>query len=183
VLDEGVLIGGKGLPKDTTNIAMDGGKVVKPQMVKDIDAVLKLLEKTGDLDFDPTALAGDTLDQDLTKRTSQLERLRQMISDEKYEKRLAAVAMLARARELDNVPALIYALDDPAPQVAREARDGLRFISRKFFGFGLIIESVGELTGEARAKALKAQRSRAQVAQAKWAEWYLSIQPEGELIH
>ncbi len=185
VPDEGILLGGKTLPKNLTNIMMQDGKVVTPQMIQDVDSLLKLLEETEDLDFDPSSLPGGLpLDEDLTKRTSQLEKLREMVSDDKYEKRLAAVKTLARARELDNVPALIYALDDPAPQVALEARDGLRFISRKFFGFGLIIEPIGEgLTGEARAKALQTQRSRAQAAQAKWTEWYLSIRPEGELIH
>ena len=100
--------------------------------------------------------------------TLSVEKLREMVTAEEWEKRLASVKLLSAARDLNNVPALIYALTDPAPQVAREARDGLRFISRKFYGFGMPIPATKE---------------QAISAQDKWTEWYLSIRPEGELMH
>ncbi len=168
VLDEGILIGGKGLPKNLTNARVVDGQVVTPQMVRDVDDLLDLLSKTEDKEFDATQLLGDvTLSQDLDKRTSQLVRLREMVTDEDFQKRLAAVKMLGASHDLDNVPALIYALSDPDPRIVREARDGLRLISRKFHGFGLPNDLTPELLDAARQK---------------WKQWYLSIRPNGELL-
>jgi hypothetical protein len=168
VTGEGILIGGKGLPTDIANARMQGGQVVTPQMVREVDDLLSLLEDVDDQAFDATALPGGlSLDADLTKRTSQLEKLREMVTNENFHARLAAVKTLGRARQLDNVPALIYALSDPDWRVAREARDGLRFISRKFTGFGMPEQPTPE---EARS------------AQDKWKQWYLSIRPEGEFL-
>ncbi len=62
---------------------------------------------------------------------------------------------------------MIYALSDPNPQIVREARDGLRFISRRFFGFNL---------------AETPSKDQVQLVQAKWEEWYLSIRPDGDLL-
>ncbi|NLF68981.1 MAG: hypothetical protein GX575_07980 [Candidatus Anammoximicrobium sp.] len=167
-LDEGVLIGGMGLPKDLTNARMQDGKVVTPQMVRDVDDLLELLSSTEDKEFDPTALPGGlSLDADLTKRTSQLERLRALVTNENFEARLAAVRTLAKSRDLDNVPALIYALSDPNWMVVEAARDGLCFISRKFQGYGPPPNATPE---------------QKQAAQIKWKQWYLAIRPDGQLI-
>lgn len=167
-LDEGILIGGMGLPKDLTNARMQDGKVVTPQMVRDVDDLLQLLGSAEDKDFDATALPGGlSLDADLTKRTSQLERLRALVTNENFEARLAAVKTLAKSRDLDNVPALIFALTDPNPMIVQEAESGLRFISRKFAGFGL------------PAQPTKAQLDASRL---KWRAWYLSIRPDGQLL-
>jgi len=167
-LDEGVLIGGMGLPKDLTNARMQDGKVVTPQMVRDVDDLLELLSSAEDKDFDARTLPGGlSLDADLTKRTSQLERLRALVTNENFEARLAAVKTLARSRELDNVPALIFALSDPNWLVVEAARDGLCFISRKFQGYGPPPNATPE---------------QKQTAQAKWKQWYLAIRPDGQLM-
>lgn len=168
VLDEGTLIGGKGLPKNIANVRMEGGKVVTPQMVRDVDDLLKLLEQSDNTEFDATSLPGNlSLDQDLTKRTSQLQRLRELVTVESYEARLAAVKTLARARDLDNVPVLIFALGDPDAQVVAEAREGLRFISRRLEGLGPPPNPTPE---------------QKQEAQRQWKQWYLSIRPDAELL-
>jgi len=167
-LDEGILIGGMGLPRDLTNARIQDGKVITPQMVRDVDDLLELLTSTEDKGFDATALPGGlSLDADLTKRTSQLERLRALVTNENYEARLAAVKTLARSRDLDNVPALIYALSDPDWRIVEAARDGLCFISRKFRGFG---------------PPPQATEEQVQAARAKWKEWYLAIRPDGQLM-
>lgn len=167
-LDEGTLIGGMGLPKDLTNARIHDGKVVTPQMVRDVDDLLQLLGSAEDKDFDPAALPGGlSLSADLTKRTSQLERLRALVTDENFEARLAAVKTLAKSRDLDNVPALIYALSDPNWLVVEAARDGLCFISRKFQGYGPLPNATSE---------------EKQAAQAKWKQWYLAIRPDGQLM-
>ncbi len=166
--DEGILIGGMGLPRDLTNARIHDGKVVTPQMVRDVDDLLELLGSTEQHDFDATLLPGGlSLDEDLTKRTSQLERLRELVTNENFEARLAAVKTLGRSRNLDNVPALIYALSDPDGRVVEAARGGLSFISRKFQGYG---------------PPPGATPPQIQAAQDKWREWYRSIRPEGELL-
>ena len=126
------------------------------------------MSSTEDRGFDPTALPGGlSLDADLTKRTSQLARLRELVTNENFEARLAAVKTLGRARDLDNVPALIYALSDPDWRVVEAARDGLCFISRKFQGYG---------------PPPQPTEQQVQAARARWKEWYLAIRPEGQLM-
>ncbi len=176
VLNEGVLWGGQGLPKNLTNVTMQDGQVVTPQMIREMDEWLEMLEGAEDKEFDPDALSTLPLDEDLTERTSQLERLRKLVSNDDYKARRVAVKTLASARELDNVPILIYALTDKDSQVPMYARDGLRFISRKFTGFGMpdLItkdENVVQPTPDQK-----------QAAAAKWKKWYLSIRPDGELL-
>jgi hypothetical protein len=168
VHSEGVLIGGHGLPKDLANVRMDGGQVVTPQMVREVDDFMKLIEDAEDKEFDATALPGElSLDEDLTKRTSQLEQLRELVSNEDWRARRTAVKTLAAARDLDNVPILIYALTDEDSEVPKYARDGLRFISRKLEGFGM---------------PDNANEQQTQAAVKQWKEWYLSIRPDGEFV-
>jgi hypothetical protein len=78
-----------------------------------------------------------------------------------------AVATLAAARDLDNVPTLIYALTDPDQGVANTARDGLRFVSRKLRGYGM---------------PTNASQQQKQAAARQWKQWYLSIRPDAEFV-
>jgi hypothetical protein len=90
-----------------------------------------------------------------------------VVSGGAYESRLVAVKALARVRELDNVPLLIYALTDPDMRIVREADKGLRFISRKFDGVGLPEEP---------------QPPNVKSAIAAWKAWYASIRPAAEFL-
>ncbi len=167
-IDEGILIGGKGLPKNIENVRMQDGKVVPPQAVRDVDDLLKLIERSDNPDFDAKSLPGAmSLDEDLTKRNSQLQRLRALVSVDNFDTRLAAVKTLAQTPDLDNVPVLIFALGDPDWRVVVEAAYGLRFLSRRFEGFGPPPNATPE---------------QVKGAQAKWKRWYLSIRPVGELL-
>ena len=78
-----------------------------------------------------------------------------------------SVTTLAKTRELDYVTVLIFALTDPDPRVVWKARDGLRFTSRKFTGFGL-------------PDQFSEQERRDVITQ--WKEWYLSIRPDAEFL-
>lgn len=176
LLHEGTLNGHHKLPEDLTNVRLKDGKVVAPQMIREMDEWLRLLEDAEDKDFDPDALPISPPDDKLTVRTRQLERLRKLVSNDDYRVRRAAVKTLASARELDNVPILIYALTDGDSQVPIYARDGLRFVSRKFRGFGmpdLIIK------GE---KVVQPTPDQKLAAAAAWKKWYLSIRPNAELL-
>ena len=61
---------------------------------------------------------------------------------------------------------LLFAMTDPDKNVVREARDALRFISRRLDGFGL----KDNFTEEERNKVVQA-----------WRNWYLQVRPEAEL--
>jgi hypothetical protein len=169
-VEEGIVSGNKGLPDDLSKISLDAsGKVVDEKETPPIENLLKLLEDPDNPDGDlmdeiPTVL---TLGDDPAKRAEQVARLRRMAVNGSYQARLTAVKTLGRDRDLDNVPALIFALSDPDWRVQKAARDGLRFISRKFDGFGM---------------PEKPKRQQWQTAQAKWKEWFLSVRPDGELI-
>jgi hypothetical protein len=81
---------------------------------------------------------------------------------------MVAVRALAQTRDLDNVPVFIYALSDPDERVAREAEDGLRFVSRKLEGVGSFEAGPPSQRGTGIAK---------------WKEWYLSIRPDAEFLN
>ena len=71
-------------------------------------------------------------------RSAQLDRLERLVRGSRsYQARRVAAKLLGLSDELRVVPALIFALSDPDDVVREYARDGLRFISRKFEGFGM----------------------------------------------
>ena len=90
--------------------------------------------------------------------------LRSLVTHEDHILRILAVQILGRTRDLDNVPALIYALDDPQWEVVREARQGLRFISRRIEGFGVPDKPI--------------ERKAMREYQIKWTKWYQTIRPD-----
>ncbi len=166
---EGLLVGGKTLPKDLSNLAQGkDGKIIVPQAVVNLDNLMRELESAEGAALDGLLDSKLELNVDLDspKRKSQLEQLRKMVAGADYKARRVAVRTLARSGQFDAVPALIYALSDPDAGVVREARDGLRFLSRRFDGFGLIDDP-------------SPQQKRQ--AQEQWKEWYLSIRPHADL--
>jgi hypothetical protein len=97
--------------------------------------------------------------------------LKTMISEKNYYRRLIAIRFLAGQQELDNVPALLYAMGDPDPTIAVQAHNGLRLISRKFDTF------VYEDKGNKGDNLLELARLKQQ-----WTKWYLEIRPGAELL-
>jgi hypothetical protein len=79
------------------------------------------------------------------------------------------VRALTGRRDLDNVPILVYALSDTDNQVAIEARDTLRFISRKFNG----------VDNDMPDQPDKQDKIAATLA---WKKWYRSIRPDAEFL-
>jgi HEAT repeat protein len=108
---------------------------------------------------DPTALVGQIND-------SNGRRFEQIARGGPPTARVLAVRALGRSGDLDYSPTLIYALTDPDKRVVREARDGLRFISRKFEGYGL-------------ADDYKDPELRDAIE--RWKSWYLSVRPDGAI--
>lgn len=156
----GTLVSGRGLPSNLQTIKLSRGQIVARKTQQDLDGLLGMLsdEEGAKLDAlvdDATALVGE-----ITEENGR--RFEQIARGGAPAARVLAVRALGRSGNLDYVPTLIFALTDPDKRVVIEARNGLRFISRKFEGFGLPTEY-----------------KETQLADAieRWKDWYLSIRP------
>jgi len=156
------------LPEDAANARIVNGKIVTTQLGGDIATILSMLEDPNapqfkDMKAIPAVLK---LSADEKERQAQIERLQALISQGNPQARRIAIRQFARERGLDAVPTLLYALSDPDETATREARNALRFISRRLNGFGLPdVPSATE-----KAEAIE-----------KWRNWYLQVRPEAEL--
>jgi hypothetical protein len=168
-LGEGVLVGGMGLPKKTADLQEKDGKVIEEVLAGTIDELVTTIEKATPPELERLAEspARWKLDNDVLKRSGEIVKLKALVGSGPVEARMVTVKALARVRDLDNVPLLIFAMSDPDVRIVREADRGLRYISRKFEGVGLPEEPK---PGDVKS------------AIGKWKEWYLSIRPTGELL-
>jgi len=166
-LGQGTLIGGRGLSANLVNMKVRNGKLVTVREKKtEVDQLLKMLEETNSdaleaLLNDPSALGSEKISADQTRR------MRQVVRSGSPQSRQLAVRVLSRTRQLGEVPTLLYAMTDPDHQVVREARDGLRYISRRFGGFGL----KDNFTDTDRYNALE-----------RWKQWYQTVRPNTPLL-
>jgi hypothetical protein len=169
-LVDGRLTGGRGLPRNIADAEIRKGKIVSPRLGVSVADALEVLEDPEHPDFD--ALAGDDVDVRLSdepiEQSRQVDRLRRLIKAGSHKARAAAVRTLARRRNLDDVPYLIFALEDPEAQVVRQADDGLRFISRRFDG--------AAVTQDADDPTMRAQKIES------WKDWYRSIRPNAQFL-
>ncbi len=166
-LGTGTLVGGRGLPTDTRRVEVRRGKVVTESPAGLAESLLEVLKKPGGL-RDPGVIEGLVelpVEESRALISEHAAKLRELARDSSPEARRAAVSALVRSGSLDNVPTLIYALTDPDPAVVREARDGLRRISRRIGGFGL----PNEPSEEERRRAID-----------NWKAWYLAIRPDAQ---
>ncbi|QEF97487.1 hypothetical protein Mal15_15270 [Stieleria maiorica] len=157
-------IGGYQFGDDVSNAKLVGGKAVTKSPAQSVNQMLELLESDGADDLDGKALADRAvLPTDPVERSAQLDRLERLVRGSRsWQARRVSARLLGTSDDLRVVPALIYALSDPDHAVRAYARDGLRFISRKFEGFGMPDEPTN-------AEIRQAQR--------KWREWYLTMKP------
>ncbi len=161
-LGEGTLVGGRGLSANLARMKLRQGKLIVEQKPTDVDQLLSMLEGSGNEQLDalldnPAAMLVDNMGADGARR------LQQIVRGGTPEARLVAVRALSRIRSFDYVPSLLYAMTDPDHRVVRAARDGLRFVSRRFGGFGL----KDNFTDRERYDALD-----------KWKEWYRMVRPD-----
>ena len=173
IYGDGLLVGGKGLPTDVSNLRQDKEGKVVTALDQNVLQISELAEEFSDLDEAGMPVLSDNA----SVRGQQFEKLKSLVAGESFEKRQAAVQVLAKVGELRNVPVLIFALSDPDPRVVRSARDGLRFISRRLDGFGLP-DRPGDPKNEDAAELWKEQ---VQEAQAAWLQWFRSVQPDADL--
>lgn len=164
-LGAGTLLGGRGLPKDLSSVTIASGRVVVRPMNGAIEGMLSVLEDPHALDAE-SAYAGliakyeEQGPEALRPLKDRLARLLREDSDPGI--RAVAAWSLARAGDLDAVPALIEGLADEDANVRNQARDGLKLLSRKIDGYGPAPDA-----GPEERKA----------AQGRWREWYGRVRP------
>lgn len=163
-LGVGTLVSGRGLPARLDSIKLSRGQIVAQQAATQVDDLINMLsdEEGAALDAmvnDPTALVGEINDQNG-------RRFEQIARGGAPAARVLAVRALGRSGDLDYAPTLIFALTDPDKRVVREARDGLRFVSRRFEGYGL-------------PDNYNDQQLRDVIE--RWKSWYLSVRPDAAI--
>ena len=165
-LGQGTLIGGRGLHSDLSRMKMRAGRLVTEQKPTQVDQMIKMLEGNGSEDLEallknPAALRVNNVGP------QEARRLQQVVKSGSPEARALAVRAISRLRDLDYVPTLLYAMTDPDKRVVREARDGLRYVSRRFGGFGL----TDNFDDGERYNVLD-----------KWKKWYLRLRPDALIL-
>ncbi|TWU65084.1 hypothetical protein V7x_06290 [Crateriforma conspicua] len=163
-LNRGSLAGSRGLPSDTTDIRVEGTKIKGRPIAAAVTDLLDILEDDGADELDGQSLPEDLeLSDDPDVRKAQLDRLERLVRGSRsWQARRVAARLLGSSDELRVVPSLIFALSDNDAMVQRFARDGLRFISRKFDGVGMPDEPD-------REQVVQAQRD--------WRRWYHTMEP------
>jgi hypothetical protein len=161
-------VGGRGLPRDTSRVAVQDGGVVSRPSASEAAALLDCLM----LESDPSyAQALETLTfLPATESKALVEKegkkLRGLaLAAGAAPVRKVVVRVLAESGDLEQVPILIGKLSDADLTVVREANDGLRRLSRKLSGF------------ELAEHPSPAQR---QTLVENWKAWYRAIDPNAE---
>ncbi|MBX3418467.1 MAG: hypothetical protein KF851_12755 [Pirellulaceae bacterium] len=164
--------GGLGF-QENVKIENKAGEVVSDDMVQGFQNIVNLLKdaKSEDdiealMDVLAPAIKEFTSDKEKSK-AEQLQFLRGLMTERSYAKRKVAVRFLAASQDMDNVPALLYALSDPALDIAESAHNGLRLISRKVDAFTLSDRPT-------KAEFMELKR--------KWTAWYKGVRPDARLI-
>ncbi len=145
------------------------GKIVTGSIEKSLTDFLELMDTTeaDEMELFTLSMNNTGLDGNNVSRGEQLQRLRELVKNENWKARLIAVKFISRQRSLENVPALIFALTDPEPQIVHAANQGMMFVSRK-------------TTGPVLSEDPPVNEKAAAVKQ--WTEWYLRIKPDGQLL-
>lgn len=162
----GVLVGARGLPKDTDNVIVKNGQVVALPLrttPEDLLAVLNSGDKSQMLGL-AEALERFPLQEVRLFVADQEERLRRLAGSDRPEAKIAAITALGRSGELRNVPTLIFALHDPDPEVVLAADRALRRLSRT-------------LAPGLQPGFTEAERG---AAIERWKSWYRKIDPTAE---
>ncbi|MEM9825778.1 MAG: hypothetical protein AAF958_04280 [Planctomycetota bacterium] len=160
----GTMSGGRELPDDTSDIKIEGGSVKAKTAMTSVNDLLGMLEKDG-----ADGLAGKSIPDNLKlatdpkERKAQLDRLVRLArGSDSYQARRVAWRLIGQSDSLDMVPHLIYGLGEKDTASRVYARDGLRFISRKFDGFDM---------------PNKPTPTELLTAEDDWKEWYLTMNP------
>ncbi len=190
----GLLMGGRGLPENLSETAIQAGQVKTRKLLGPVNELLADLSKTEATEQAPSPEAiAATIQfdrpEDLLKQADQLPEL---LKHPQPAVRQVAAWGLGRIGDVRSTPLLIAALSDPDLDVAAEASLALCRLSRQWHGplKGPLsneripaeppLRAEGELT-EAELKAWEASVATwKQDATAAWKRWYLSVRPYDE---
>jgi hypothetical protein len=163
----GLLVGGRGLPENLESLTLEQGAVRVRKLKGPVDELLAELEnaQSRQIESAQAALLETVATDDPEALIGQAGRLLKLAHDQRAEVRRTVFWALGRANDLRVVPTLIEGLNDPNPACQTEARNALRFISKRI--------DVREPSDEATA----AQRAAAIVY---WKKWYLTVRPYDE---
>ena len=161
---EGTMISGFGIPKDTDRLEVRNGKIVPKKLLGDAASMLDSLDKPDGRDFTKSVeLLADLPSDKMESLTSKYgDKIRKLVENKSPQARFAAVRLLGKTRDLDNVEALIYALTDPDPTVVCAANEALLRIRR---------------IPEAATFPENFSNEDRSVLIGKWKAWYRSIRP------
>ncbi len=163
---ESTMVGGRGLPKETTNLQVAGGKVrVVPKWTTAAE-LLPVLKKRDEAFEQGIAALGQLppVEAEIVA-AKDADLLRRLVADRSPATRIAAVRAIGNGANLDLTPRLIYALGDPDEDVTREACDALRRLTRS--------PGPGPLGG-------KWTETRRSAEVRYWKDWYLAVRPDAE---
>ncbi len=190
----GLLMGGRGLPENLSETAIQAGQVKTRKLLGPVDELLADLSKTDATEQAPSPEAiAATIQfdrpEDLLKQADQLPHL---LKHHQPEVRQVAAWGLGRIGDVRSTPLLIATLKDADLDVAAEASLALCRLSRQWHGplKGPLtderipaeppIRPEGDLI-EADLKAWEASViTWRQDATAAWKRWYLSVRPYDE---
>lgn len=165
-LGEGAALAGRGLPSDISKLQVRGGELVASKAKTEIDALLGPLDDAAMSNLD-AVISGDSALVIGEVDEKSIRRLKQLVRSGEPAARIVAVKALAQTGDFDHVPTLLYALSDDDPRLAIEARDGLRFVSRRFDGYGL----KDKFSREEQLEALD-----------KWVKWFQGVRPDVPIV-
>lgn len=161
---DGSLVGGRGLPGDTSKVAVRRGRVIG-EPVNSKEDIMKVLEGSDVAALDDLVdqTTGSLLAGSGENRASQLAQIRTTLIDGDFNARRKAIKVLATDDHLDNVPLLIFALSDPDMEVVRWAEAGLRRVSRRMSS----VEIPENASEDERRKRIDT-----------WKTWYRNLRPD-----
>ena len=166
-LGSGTLVGGRGLPRDLSQVSVAGGKIIARPMDGAVEGMLAALEdpRVEDAGAALTGLIARYGAEGPAALRPHTDRFRKLLRDRDQGVRRVGAWGLARTGDLAVVPDLIGALKDPDEGVVKEARLGLQLLSRMIDGYG---------PTEGASPVEKAE------AIAQWQTWYEAIRPISE---
>jgi len=163
----GLLVGGRGLPENLDSLQADQNGVRVRKLKGPVDELLAELEnvESQKIESAQEALVDTIATQDPEALIGQTGRLLKLAGDKRPEVRRTVFWALGRTNDLRVVPTLIRGLADANLDCVVEARNGLRFISKKID----VHEPPDEPTDAQRQAAI-----------ALWKKWYLGVRPYDE---
>jgi hypothetical protein len=158
----GLLVGGRGLPENLDSLQVDATGIRVRKLKGPIDELLAELEnaESQKIESAQETLVETIATQDPEALVGQSDRLLKLAGDKRSEVRRTAFWALGRTNDLRVVPTLIRGLDDANLDCVVEARNALRYISKKID----VHEPPDEPTQAQRKAAI-----------ALWKKWYLGV--------